>query len=340
MSGARPRARLLVPALVAWSLVGGRLDAHEPLLASLDYQVDASIEGCPSRAEFQAGVARELGYDPFRDAAPRRVVVRLHAAGGRIDGWVEWRGASDEWEGERGFSSRRESCAQISRAMALATAIQMQLLAGAERAAPAAAAPPVTQTPAPEPRPETVQTVVTEPAAAAQESRLGVDIGAGVLADLGDAPATLVPRLAISVGRPSGIGARLAASGFGPEAELDRAGGGGRIDRLLVTLCLIHYFRADHAVQPLVAAGAGWHRLHARGFSTTAGVAAHEGEVSSGLVTASGGVAFVVDRRIAVVAEAEALVFWPSVRVQIGSAEAAHFGAVTLFVHAGLLARF
>jgi hypothetical protein len=340
MSGRRPRGWLLASALAAGLLASTPAGAREPLVVGLAYEVDPALSGCPSRAEFQGGVVKELGYDPFRETAARRIVVRLRGAGGRLDGDVEWRGANDEWEGERGFSSRRESCAQIARAMALATAIQIQLLAGAE-----GAAPPAAPAPSPPPPPAPPPVAVAQPAAAApppeREAWLAVDVGGGVMRDVGDAPTTLLPRIAVSVGRPAAIGLRLAASGFGPEAELDRPEGGGRIDRLLVTLALIRYFRAGHAVEPLVTLGAGWHRLHARGFSDMPSVAeAHTGTVSSAVATGSGGVAFVVDPRIAVVVEAEALLLWPSVRVQIASAEAAHFGAVTLFAHAGLLARF
>jgi len=77
------------------------------------------------------------------------------------------------------------------------------------------------------------------------------------------------------------------------------------------------------------------------GTSATPSVAqAHDGEVVSGVITAGGGVTFGLDARLSVVAEAEALFFWPSVAIQIGNSEVAHVGSATLFAHAGLLARF
>src|SRR4051794_13550330 len=100
-----------------------------PVLVSLDYATDPPLADCPSAADFSQSVIRQLGHDPFRPSAPRHLVVRLSAKGGRLAGLVEWRDAADQWEGERTFSSRNETCAQLVRTMALATAVQIQLLA-------------------------------------------------------------------------------------------------------------------------------------------------------------------------------------------------------------------
>ena len=365
------RARRLVLASAVLLLPAVRAGAAEGLLVSLDYEVDAGA-ACPTAAEFQAGVARELGYDPFRATARRRIVVRLRASGGHVEGQVVWRGAGGEWEGERGFSSRRESCAQIARAMALATSIQIHLLTEAAKGASPSPAPdarspppagnvpsspsppapvaapatPTTPTPTPVDGDADATVATTSPAESPaewpeREPIFAVGLGGGVLWDFGDAPGMVVPRLSVSVGRPTGIGVRLAASGFGPEAEVVRPEGNGRIDRFVMALSLVRCFRAGHVVQPLVSVGGGWHRLHARGFSAMPSVAAaHDGHVLSGLATASGGVAFVLDRRISIVVEVEGLLFWPAAVVRIGTEEVARFGSATLLAHAGLLVRF
>src|SRR3954465_6713163 len=102
-------------------LMASAVHAGEEGPVCLDYQTDAALSGCPSAADFRKQVAGQLGYDPFRESAPRRMLVRLFSTAARIAGRVEWRDASDQWEGERTFSSRNESCAEMARAMALAT---------------------------------------------------------------------------------------------------------------------------------------------------------------------------------------------------------------------------
>ncbi|HEY6475860.1 MAG TPA: hypothetical protein VI456_04710 [Polyangia bacterium] len=310
------------------------------VLVSLDYQADPALPECPSAADFGREVTRQLGHDPFRVSAPRRLVVRLYPTGARLGGRVEWRDAADEWEGERTFSSRNESCAQMARAMALATAIQIQLLARVEVDLPAKTAAE-SKPPAPavvEPQPP-----MATPAPAApvpREPLIAVDVGVGAIGDAGDSPTVVLPRIALYLGRPSAIGARLAIDGFGPGAQVTEAEGAAQIDRFVMTLELVRFFRAGRTVEPLVAVGGGWQDLRARGTSATPTVAAHERDAVSGLITASGGLAFFVASRLALVVELQTLFFRPAVTVQIGSAEAAHLDGASLFAHGGLLARF
>ncbi len=345
----RPRAFsagvvLLAPIVVF--LAAGVAHAGGEVLVSLDYAADPALPECPSASDFGREIIRQLGHDPFREKAPRRLVVRLYPAGARLGGRVEWRDAANEWEGERTFSSRSETCAQMARAMALATAIQIQLLARVEvdlpartaaeakRPAPAVveATPPITA-PAPPVEPPA-------PAAAPREPRIAVDVGVGAIEDAGDGPTFVLPRIAFYLGRPSALGARLAVGGFGPGAQVTEAEGSAQIDRFVMTLELVRFFRAGRIVQPLLAIGGGWQDLRARGTSASPSVAAHERDAVSGLVTASGGLAFFVATRLALVAEVQALFFQPAVTVQIGSAEAAHLDGASLFAHGGLLARF
>ena len=313
------------------------------ILVSLDYATAPALPGCPSAADFRRDVIHQLGRDPFREVAPRRLVVRLSPTGARVAGKVEWRDARDEWEGERTFSSRNESCAQMARAMALATAIQIQLLARVEELAPAR--PPAgAKAPAP---PLEIAPIVVVPAAPAagppapREPWIAVDAGAGVVADIGDSPAFVLPRLAVTLGRPSAFGVRLAVSGLGPGAQVAEPQGSAALDRLLMTLELIRFFRTERRLQPFAAAGAGWQDVRARGTSAMPALAAgHTGQAFSALFAAGGGVTFALATRLALVAEVEALLFRPSVTVQVASAEAAHLDGFSLFVHGGVLARF
>jgi hypothetical protein len=321
--------------------------ASAELLVSLDYQTDPALIGCPGAADFRKAIVRQLKHDPFRENAPRRMLVRLYAAGSRMAGRVEWRDASDQWEGERTFSSRAESCAEMARAMALATAIQIDLLALPEQVAPEKppieAKPPVSKVveskpPAPPPAPPIVS-VTPAPTPAPKESRIAIDVGMGVIQDFGDAPIFALPRIAVTVGRPSAMGVRLAVSGLGPGADVTRTEGIAQIDRFVMTLELVHFFRTGQRIQPLVAAGAGWQDVRVKGISAMPQLA-HEGQAVSGLLTASAGVAFALAPRLAVVVEVETMLFWPSLTVEIGSSPAAHLDGAAVFAHGGVLARF
>lgn len=321
--------------------------ARADLLVSLDYQTDPALAGCPSAADFRKAIVRQLGHDPFRESAPRRMLVRLYPTGPRMGGRVEWRDASDQWEGERTFSARNESCAEMARAMALATAIQIDLLAIPEQPAPERPAAEV-KPPAAEladARPTVVlpvAPVVVEtpaPAPASGEPRIAVAVAVGAIQNFGDAPIFVVPRLAVSWGRPSAIGVRLTASGLGPGADVTRTEGVAQMNLFVMTLELIRFFRPGRLLQPLVAAGGGWQDVRVKGLSADA-ARDHEGQVFSALLTASGGVAFALTTRLSMVVEVEALLFWPSVSVEVGGSRAAYLDGASLFAHGGLLARF
>jgi hypothetical protein len=313
---------------------------------SLDYETDAALRECPSGADFRAEIARQLGHDPFRETAQRRMVVRLFPRGARIEGRVEWRDANDQWQGERTFSSRSESCAQMTHAMALGTAIQIQLLAEAGAGSPKAdsKAPQIAigdDKPAPGPP---MPAIVDSGAALvppAKEPWIAVGAGVGVIGDFGDGPTFTDPRIAVSVGRPSAIGVRVAVSGLGPGAEVTRSPGSAQIDRLVMTLELVRSFRSGRRIQPTLAVGAGGQDVRVRGTSAMPDLAqAHQGHVFSGLLTASGGLAFTLAPRLFVTVELGALFFRPSVTVEVGSARAAYLNGAALFAHGGLLARF
>jgi hypothetical protein len=338
-SSPAPRSRaafLLALALIAPT----RAHAAGEIQVRMDYQADPALGDCPSAGDFAEAIVRQLGRDPFRDRASRRVVVRLYPMNGRIGGRVEWRDANDEWEGERTFSSRNETCAQMARSMALATAIQIQLLARVEKDAAEKPAseppprPPITVEVKPPPPPTAPPPPVPKP------PTVMVEAGVGVLEDFGGAPALLIPRLAVTVGRPSAVAVRLALGGLGPGANVARPDGVAEIDRVLVTLSAVHFFRSGKRVQPLVTLGAGWQDVQASGISTMPMLVSHDTHALTALAVASGGLALAFGARFAAVAELELLLFRPAITVDVGSAEAAHLDGATVFAHGGLLARF
>jgi hypothetical protein len=322
----------------AVALTAARARATGQALASLDYKADPTLAGCPTAREFSDDIIRQLGEDPFGEDAQHRLVIRLSAHGPRIDGWLEWRDPEDQWEGEREFSARSDGCAQLAHTMALAAAIQAQLLAAdMPPPKPSAEIRPATASPPPPPPPSPPAAPPPPP----KEPWAAVDAGVGVIQDLGDGPTIVAPRIALSLGRPSAIGVRVAVSGFGPGAQITRPDGVAQIDRFLMTLQAVRFFRPGRVVQPLLAIGGGVQDVRARGISAMPSLAAaHEGQVFSGVAAASGGVAFFLAARLAVILEVEALLFRPAVTVEVGSARAAYLDGAALFAHGGVLARF
>jgi hypothetical protein len=331
----RPRAFSAIVTLVA--ALAMRQARAEEILISLDYQADPAIPGCPDAAAFRAQIARNLGLDPFRSQAPHRLVVRLGSDGARLQGRVEWRDARDQWEGERTFSARNERCDQLVRAMALATAIQIQLLS---LATPSAEPQTVDALP-PEPTPGPAAPVVTVMARPPREPRVGIEAGVVLMRDLGGAPASLAPRIAVSLGRPSRLAIRLAASGFGPATEVTGAEGVAQLDRLTFTLQLVRFFRVGRRFQPFVALGGGVQDVRVHGISAMPMLGqAHDGGAVSGLAVLGGGVALSFATGLFVVLEVEGAFYRP-VTVQVGDeTTAARFAGEGLFGHGGLLARF
>jgi hypothetical protein len=333
--------------MVVSVLVRARAVAAEEVLVSIDYEKASDLVGCPSAAGFREEVTRQLRRDPFRDGASRHLAVRLYRTGDRLGGRIEWRDTRGDWEGERTFSSRNESCAAMARAVELATAIQIELLATLGDG-PASEAPPepVEETPPP---PSPVRAVVedanlaspTVPGEPLLGLSLGVSLGVGMVRDFGDAPSFFLPRVALLVGRPQVFAVRLTASGLGPGSQVSGLEGTAQLDRFMGTLEAVRSFRSGRMLQPLVTAGLGVQDVRIRGTSAMPSLAAgHAGHKASGLITAGGGLAVVFARRLSLVLEADALLFRPSVTVKIGSSTAASMDGVALFVHGGLLARF
>ena len=102
---------------------------------------------------------------------------------------------------------------------------------------------------------------------------------------------------------------------------------------------LVRFFRSGQPIQPLLAVGAGWQDLRVKGISAMPELA-HQGQALSALLTASAGAAFALAPRLAVVVEVEALLFWPSVTVEVGASSAAHLDGAAVFARGGVLARF
>lgn len=128
-----PRLRVVL-ALVVWATLAActvTARAAPRTLVALEYDVAPATE-CPDVDEFRANVNRQLGYDPFRASADRRVAVQIARKENGFAGLIKWSDADGRWVGDRRLSSRRSECSEIAANVAFAVAVQIQLLAALE----------------------------------------------------------------------------------------------------------------------------------------------------------------------------------------------------------------
>lgn len=120
--------RVLIAYLLAGAPAVSRAQSStsaRPFSVSVEYVAPA---GCPSAAEFAAVVVGRLGYDPFAEDAPQRVLVGIKPGARGLEGRLEWRHADGSWAGEQAFPEHTNDCADLVRAMGFALAVQINLL--------------------------------------------------------------------------------------------------------------------------------------------------------------------------------------------------------------------
>jgi hypothetical protein len=171
----------------------------------LDYQTDAALGQCPDAAAFREMVREQLGYDPFRATAQRRVVVRAKAQGDSFVRWVEVN--TGTVQGERSLAAEPQGCGALVRTLSFAVAVQIDFARadpaekdGEKQPIPCAVTAPETATPEP---------AAPEPAATEQPSP-------GSPAD--PPPAALRPARAPAAMRPAAqaAGDWRGSAGLGP----------------------------------------------------------------------------------------------------------------------------
>jgi hypothetical protein len=127
------RPRLLTSALAAvlLSLAGvrGAQGDRAPPRARLDYRTDAAVVDCPDAGAMRATIASNLGYDPFRSAAPLRITSEIVADdGGRPLARIriaDQRTGADGW---REIAPEENDCVALARSVALAISIAIDPL--------------------------------------------------------------------------------------------------------------------------------------------------------------------------------------------------------------------
>jgi hypothetical protein len=262
----------VVVALGAWSALAALAapaGAAPQTFVALEYEVAPDVSGCPDGDEFRAHVDRQLGYDPFRPAADRRVAVQIARKDPGFDGRIRWTDARGRWVGDRRLTSRHSDCKEIAASLAFSVAVQVQLLATLAPAPAPAPAPTPAPTPAPAPGPATAPTasepiatpppppspptppapvVETDgpptvrrdgtdapreptPAPASPERRVALSLGLGPSLGLGTAPSpTGLARVFVS-GRVDRLSAEIAVDAALPTTRQEGDGTGFLLDR-------------------------------------------------------------------------------------------------------------
>jgi hypothetical protein len=176
--------------------------------------------------------------------------------------------------------------------------------------------------------------------AGAGAPRFGLAVGVGLFHDLGSVPASWAPAVALSYGRPDRLELRLLAIGLGPGTEVTIAdGSGARLQRQLLSVGAVHWFRSDRRIQFLLSAAGGGHRLGADGTGAPAD-REHSRSAFSAVLSAGGGGAWALGPHLALTVEAEGLFLWPTATVRVGSSDAGHLHRPSVFAHGSLRATF
>lgn len=95
----------------------------------LKYEVDPTLQGCPSLTEFRGLIQQQLGYDPYRTGLPMGVQVRILPIDTGIEGTIRWSFSSSSSVSERRFAARLEDCHKMMATVGFVIAVQIQLMA-------------------------------------------------------------------------------------------------------------------------------------------------------------------------------------------------------------------
>jgi hypothetical protein len=104
-----------------------RVDGATDTVVRLDYQADAQ-SGCVGEDDLRRMVTEQLGHDPFRPDADRRVAISIAKTDSGFRGRIVWTESDGRQVGERLLSSRNRDCHEIAANVAFAVALQLELV--------------------------------------------------------------------------------------------------------------------------------------------------------------------------------------------------------------------
>jgi len=243
-----------VLALAAWAalaLCAATAPAAPRTLVALEYDV-APTTGCPDADEFRANVNRQLGYDPFRASADRRVAVQIAQKEAGFAGLIKWSDAEGRWVGDRRLSSRRSECQEIAANVAFAVAVQIQLLAALEpgKAEPSTPETAAEKTTATTPTSDTNATSTKRPkplqtrSESGQRRAFGLSSGIGVSVGLGIAPEVTGLGRIFASGRIDWFSLELGADAALPATQNESNGSAFTLNRFAVDIAACGHVQA------------------------------------------------------------------------------------------------
>ena len=218
----------------------------------LKYDIDPTLQGCPTALEFRSIVAQELGYDPYLAGSSMGLAIRVRSTETGIEGVINWGNAAEK-KGERRFAARTEDCRAMMTTVGFVVAVQIQLMASKHIAEPNPLSAPTeadTRSDTP-PSPRRAQGDGSEQAAVTLTMRSfelhppPVSKGAGWITTVGAGPAIgvgLAPATVGLVGRLFGavqrgwVGLELGAEASRATTTRQAYGGGFRHQLVLGTL--------------------------------------------------------------------------------------------------------
>jgi hypothetical protein len=106
-----------------------------------------------------------------------------------------------------------------------------------------------------------------------------------------------------------------------------------------VSVGLVRGFRSGSTLRPLVSAALGAHYLAAEGMGATAALE-HDVSAWAALATVGGGCVIALTSHVALLAEVEGMLIWPTVRVRVDAVDVFRIDRPTLLTDVGLLAIF
>ena len=235
-------------ALSGASRLEATAQAAPQTFVALEYEIAPDASGCPESARFELSVAHQLGYDPFRAIADRRVAVQIARRGAVFEGRIRWSDERGRWVGDRRFSSRRPGCEEIAASLAFSVAVQIQLLATLAPAPeppappPPPSAPPATEAPPPAPAAPVAPKPALPPPAPIHRVRLSAGLGPALGLRLGPQPIG-VGRLFVS-GRAAWFSLELGVDGATPARLEEPDGSGFSLSRFAATTAACGHARA------------------------------------------------------------------------------------------------
>ena len=254
-------------------------------LVRLEYQADEQ-GGCVAEDELRRMVTGQLGHDPFRPDAERRVAISIAKTEAGFQGRIVWTEADGRPFGERLLRSRSRDCHEIAANVAFAVAVQLQLIElGASEppkdVAGGAETPPANtanQGNRPPPAPERPVPSVEAPAAPVQASpgRLRLAVGAGPAVGMGMTPeATAFGRLFV-VARLRRLSAEIAADAALPATQHEPDGTGVVVNALGSSAAGCAHVSI---VSACVLGRLGWIRARGMGIAVPSASWGHFGEL-------------------------------------------------------------